>query len=78
MEIYNRNRLITQIIFSRCLNFDRKAYTIIVAFADRDFVRKLRTTIITRDESAVISEFASLTEGWELGRFRRCRKCRSK
>ena len=45
--------------------FDRKKtiYNNMVAFADRDFVRKLRTTIITRDESAVISEFASLTEG---------------
>jgi hypothetical protein len=60
------NRLInTRLSLVDVSTFDRKKtiYNNMVAFADRDFVRKLRTTIITRDESAVISEFASLTEG---------------
>lgn len=45
--------------------FDRKKtlYNNLVAFADRDFVRKIRTTINTDDRDAVVSEFSSLTEG---------------
>ncbi len=45
--------------------FDRKKtlYNNLVAFADSDFVRKIRTTINTDDRDAVVSEFSSLTEG---------------